>query len=365
MEINKYISELLYKHDCVIVHGFGAMLCHYQPALIDEPRKSFAPPAKSLAFNEKLVVSEGHLEQYIASKLSLSIDDAIALILKDVQIALAQLHTEKSYSITGLGHFYETENGIRFESENKINYLETSFALPEVFIDPIDRSKSGLGKPADRPAVTAPATKTKVTKAGQQGRKWWVATLPVVFLLALGVSFYTFDPFSLFVEESEQVAKKKSDNYNFDDPMGKGVNAGDVERAENIAAHPETTVAAAGVIAPPSFDSEPEHAIVEEETPNVQQNLKTSVKVVISDAVVISEKQGRAHIIAGGFSTLENAEKLRVKFEEEGLESKIIEPYGSVNLYRVTMGDYTTKVEALEKADELRVNHPGLWVLIY
>ena len=49
MSISKYIIELLHKHDCVIIPGFGAFLTKYIPASHDN--NVFSPPKKSLKFN--------------------------------------------------------------------------------------------------------------------------------------------------------------------------------------------------------------------------------------------------------------------------------------------------------------------------
>lgn len=52
--IEKYISELLYQYDCVIIPGFGGFIGNYSPALIDPIYHTFHPPYKSLLFNINL-----------------------------------------------------------------------------------------------------------------------------------------------------------------------------------------------------------------------------------------------------------------------------------------------------------------------
>jgi hypothetical protein len=38
MELNKYISDLLRKHNCVIVPDFGGFVANYRSAVIDKVR---------------------------------------------------------------------------------------------------------------------------------------------------------------------------------------------------------------------------------------------------------------------------------------------------------------------------------------
>jgi hypothetical protein len=44
MKIEKYISALLYRYQCVTVPGFGAFLTEWQSAQVIEGQHSFIPP---------------------------------------------------------------------------------------------------------------------------------------------------------------------------------------------------------------------------------------------------------------------------------------------------------------------------------
>ena len=46
LEITKYIQELLFVHDCVILPGFGGFVANYRPAKIDENQQIVHPPSK-------------------------------------------------------------------------------------------------------------------------------------------------------------------------------------------------------------------------------------------------------------------------------------------------------------------------------
>ena len=55
MQIDSYISDLLYRYECVILPDFGAFLTQYQSAQIQENTLAFNPPKKKLSFNSQLL----------------------------------------------------------------------------------------------------------------------------------------------------------------------------------------------------------------------------------------------------------------------------------------------------------------------
>ena len=54
MKIEQYISQLLYRHQCVTVPGFGAFLTEIQSAHMHEKTNSFYPPKKLISFTTKI-----------------------------------------------------------------------------------------------------------------------------------------------------------------------------------------------------------------------------------------------------------------------------------------------------------------------
>ena len=66
MQLSQYISNLLYRYDCVVVPEFGAFLAHKIPAKIQENKNSFYPPSKRLSFNAQLQINDGVLANHIS-----------------------------------------------------------------------------------------------------------------------------------------------------------------------------------------------------------------------------------------------------------------------------------------------------------
>ena len=67
MQLETYISDLLYRYECVVIPDFGAFLTQPVSARIDESNFTFYPPKKELSFNEQLKNNDGLLAKYIAN----------------------------------------------------------------------------------------------------------------------------------------------------------------------------------------------------------------------------------------------------------------------------------------------------------
>ena len=67
MDVSFFISELLYKHDCVILPGFGGFVTQFVPAKIHPINHTFYPPSKNILFNSKLTRDDGLLFDFIAA----------------------------------------------------------------------------------------------------------------------------------------------------------------------------------------------------------------------------------------------------------------------------------------------------------
>lgn len=55
------VSELLYKHNCVIIPGFGGFITNYKPSGFEESRNLISPSSKKVAFNQLLIENDGLL----------------------------------------------------------------------------------------------------------------------------------------------------------------------------------------------------------------------------------------------------------------------------------------------------------------
>ena len=77
MMVANYISDLLYRYECVVLPSFGAFLTQKFSAEIDTDTNLFLAPRKTISFNEQLKQNDGLLANHILTVEQLSYADAL------------------------------------------------------------------------------------------------------------------------------------------------------------------------------------------------------------------------------------------------------------------------------------------------
>ena len=156
MQISQYISELLFRYDCVVVPGFGAFLSERVSAKIDKSSGEFFPPCKRISFNTQLKSNDGLLANHISLAEEITYENAISKIKKQVDYAIKSLKNSETIEFPNIGSLTNSKKGkITFEPTNKNNFLKDSFGL-SAFISPtVTRENKKL---SNKPTI---ALKTK------------------------------------------------------------------------------------------------------------------------------------------------------------------------------------------------------------
>ena len=68
MNVDRYIGELLYDYECVVVPGFGGFISNKKPAKVNRITQQFFPPYYQLFFNVHLTENDGLLINYLAKR---------------------------------------------------------------------------------------------------------------------------------------------------------------------------------------------------------------------------------------------------------------------------------------------------------
>lgn len=137
MKIEQYISQLLYRYQCVTVPGFGAFLTEFQSAQLDENSHSFYPPKKLISFNPFLKNNDGLLANHLAQAEKISYEIAVSAIQNEVSHWKTKIQELGRFSIKNIGEFsLNAEKNIVFVPIDQINYLTTSFGLSS-FVSPV------------------------------------------------------------------------------------------------------------------------------------------------------------------------------------------------------------------------------------
>lgn len=130
MKIEKYISGLLYRYQCVSIPGFGAFLSEWQSAQIAEGHNSFVPPRKVISFNSNIKTNDGLLANHISLQEKISYESALAKIQTQVVFWLEKLQNKEVLILENIGEvFSNSENNLVFKPNTSVNYLMDSFGL--------------------------------------------------------------------------------------------------------------------------------------------------------------------------------------------------------------------------------------------
>jgi nucleoid DNA-binding protein len=136
MKIEQYISQLLYRYQCVTIPGFGAFLTEFQSAQLDESSHSFYPPKKMISFNPFIKNNDGLLANHLAEAEKIPYEIAVNTIQNEVSHWKTKIQESGTFSIKNIGDFsLNSERNIVFVPADQINYLTASFGL-SAFVSP-------------------------------------------------------------------------------------------------------------------------------------------------------------------------------------------------------------------------------------
>lgn len=79
-DISAHIRELLFRHDCVILPGFGAFIGNYFPSRSDRKEGLFEPPSRKITFNRHLTGNDGLLIGHVSSVLDVGYGKAREIV---------------------------------------------------------------------------------------------------------------------------------------------------------------------------------------------------------------------------------------------------------------------------------------------
>lgn len=206
MLLATYIKDLLYRYECVIVPGFGALLAQHQSAHIDTDTHTFFPPGKTLSFNRQLQTNDGLLANHVASVDGCGYEEALQKIRNFIGRISLQLSEGETVSMPYIGEFsLNTEGSLQFLPSNKHNFSTSSFGLTSFVSASIEREV------VPEIAVVEDPTPILFTPERRVQRPYLkYAAVGLIALMAAG-----FGGFSLYegqVQKHNFVQKQKADS---------------------------------------------------------------------------------------------------------------------------------------------------------
>ncbi len=308
MKTEHYISQLLYRYQCVTVPGFGAFLTEIQSAQHFESANTFFPPKKLISFNSHLKNNDGLLANHIAQSEKISYENAISIIANDVSIWKNTLQLEGQLLLQNIGQLLvNSESNLVFAPSEETNYLKESFGLT---------------------SFVAPTVKREIYKQEVEALE---EKLPVQFT----------------------PEKRKTGSYLKYAAVFTGI------------------LLMSGTIAYKVFNDQViENTLLVEN--QVQQEVETKIQEATffiesplpSVSLPVKEVKLGYHIVAGVFRSEDNANTALAELKNLGFEARRIPPTRH-NLFPVVYGSYATQNEASEAIGSIRANHDKhAWILV-
>ena len=182
MKIEQYISQLLFRYQCVTVPGFGAFLTEFQSAQLDENSHSFYPPKKMVSFNPFIKNNDGLLANHLAQAEKISYEIAVNSIQNEVSHWKTKIQEFGSFSVKNVGDFsLNSENNIVFVPVDQINYDTASFGLSS-FVSP------AIKREVYKEEVEQLEEKAPVIFTPEKRKNYSVLKYAAVFLLSAGIT---------------------------------------------------------------------------------------------------------------------------------------------------------------------------------
>jgi hypothetical protein len=321
--VEKYISELLFEHDCVIVPAFGGFVARSSSSYFAKTGNALFPPYKSIVFNKNLSNNDGLLAGYIMRKEGATYQQANTIIENFVSNCKHLLETQKRFEISGLGVLYRNnENTILFEQDVRINYNPNAFGLPVVSAVKIVKEEKVVAiKPELQYRQIIPAEKPKTMRRVAIAASVAALIITVLFLSTkqnpIDNAMATFSPFI----------------------------------TKNKIVFAETKINEA--IKPIETKIKP---IIAPDTTSIDKTI-----VVKTTKVVVEWYKQPYQIVVGCFAVKQNAYKLINQLEGQSLTASIA-GQNEKNLYVVSIAGFDDKETARKKLTEMKKQYPAAWL---
>ena len=109
MKIARYIGDLLYDYECVVVPGLGGFITSETSASINPVTNHFKPPFKKIFFNVQLRANDGLLVNYVAKELTLTYKEAKSQVDRFVFLCHEALKNGKRINFHRIGYIFYNE----------------------------------------------------------------------------------------------------------------------------------------------------------------------------------------------------------------------------------------------------------------
>lgn len=308
MQLETYISDLLYRYDCVTVPEFGAFLTQRKSATVHDSTNAFYPPKKVLSFNEQIQNNDGLLARYIADVEKIPFEVATQNIAMRVKSLKSYLTEGETLTFENIGDLkLNNEGKIQFTPSYHLNYLTDAFGLSQ-FVSP-----SVTREEYKKEVETIEKEVPTITITQEKRKSKSYLKYAAVAIIALGLSGFGVINYYKNIENHNQIAQEEADAQL----------ESQIQEATFVISNPLPAV-----------------------TLNVNKQI------------------GNYHVIAGAFRLEENSDKKVEQLKALGFKARKIgtNKYG---LHQVAYGSYTSREDAFNALNSIRKeSNKDAWLLI-
>jgi hypothetical protein len=343
LKIDRYISDLLYEHECVIVPELGGFIASYAPVSIHPVQHSFTPPSKKIAFNELLKQNDGLLASYMAGSESYTYNRALKEIEGYVDVCRAELGKGNKFVIEQVGVLQKNvEGALQFEPFKSANYLKDSFGLATIQFLPIEQMKHGgkditFGQPvfANRPSKPQVKYSRKKIVNGiliTGSLLWLFFNLYIVSPSKFSLSYVNPLPETTQVEKPLEPVISKSEPPVTTEPQQ------------------ENTVTASA-----------EKPTPEPEPPVTEEKKVIPIETAAPSTTPETQTEGNYFVIGGAFRSETNARNFSASLKAEGFDNaRIINPDGSLKM--VCFDSFASMEQAQSELNRVKAMQREAWI---
>ena len=312
MQIEKHISDLLYRYQCVTVPGFGAFLTETVSAHVTGSASSFFPPKKVVSFNANVKNNDGLLANHVALQEKMSYELAVIKIGDVVNEWTYLLQNRNRVVLKNIGEIsVNNEMNWVFEPANTLNYLTDSFGLTP-FVSP------EITREILKQEVEALEEKTPIIFTPERKKDYSYLKYAAIFVVMLGAGGFGYKTYYDQQIETKTLAVQKN-----------------VQEKVQQQIQEATFVISAPVEA-----------------------------VELSVAAPVEEKMPY-HLVAGAYRSEVNANKAIAELKAAGFENAKMLPINKHNLYPVVYGSFKNLNEAQTERKNIQKSHNAeAWLLI-
>jgi len=313
-----YISDLLYRHECVVVPEFGAFVTRRIPAYIDQDTAEIRPPSKNIIFNPRITETDGLLSSYVSDREGISYIMAKRVIERFVVEQKNILTETGTINWARIGRFTEENGEFSYEQARILNHLPEAYGLSTMRVSPWeDKQVVDLG---ERNTDVGDVHHRRIgsTDNSYKSSRGWLK-YAAIGLIAVGVSSY----FGYTGYQDDRAAHNLAVEQLVEEKLKEKITA--------------ETIAVASPL----------------------PKLEVRSKPIIAEPEVLNY-----HLVAGAFRDGANADKKVRQLKNEGYAASRIgtNRYG---LHTVAIGSYATKDAATVALNDIRKGrYKGVWLLV-